>query len=69
MSRVTFVAKQGTPYEDGWPEKLVGDGFIDLRLVDVGNDDCATYEDNFHGGYEFFCRDDREWTAEVREDG
>jgi len=69
MSRVTFVAKSGTPYEDGWPERLVGDDFIDLRLEEVGNDDSAVYVDNFRERYEFFGRDDREWTAEVREDG
>lgn len=72
MSKVTFVPKPDTEYESGWPEKVVGDGFIDLKLVDTycgDGVDSAIYRDNFRDEYEFFDKNAGEWTVEVREDG
>jgi len=76
MSKVTFVPKPGTEYESGWPEKVIGDGFINLELWEINygeikdEDESAIYQDQFHDKYyEFFDKTAGEWTVEVREDG
>ncbi len=69
MSKITFVPKPGTRYESGWPDKVIGDGFIDLELKYSYADNSAIYRDNFGDEYEFFEKATGEWTVEVREDG
>lgn len=71
MGMVTFVPKEGTEYQQGWPEKVVGkyESFIDLDLDHVErDDDFAMYKDQFGDEYEFVGKDDEDWTVEVRED-
>lgn len=68
MALTTFVPKKGTDYSDGWPVHVVGDGFINLTLSHVHWPDSAMYTDQFREEYEFWGKDDGEWTVEVRED-
>jgi hypothetical protein len=69
VGRVTFVPKDNTEYTDGWPNMVIGDGFIDLKLKESDHRaDSAVYVDQFRDEYEFWCSSDGEWTVEVRED-
>lgn len=73
MSIVTFVPKDETDYFDGWPVNVVGDGFINLELIDWsiddGENDCAMYEDQFGDEYRFEGVLESSWDVDVREDG
>lgn len=70
MSFVTFEPKEETEYNDGWPEEVIGDGFINLSLEYSNDiDDFAVYSDQFGDEYEFFGKDEKSWSVNVREDG
>lgn len=68
MSLITFTPIPDCAQEDGWPEKVIGEGFINLTLFDSYGD-FAIYSDQFKDEYEFFDPKAGEWTVEVREDG
>lgn len=67
MAKITFYPKAGTTYTGRWPDKLLGDGFIDLKL-DISDSDSAIYVDSFREEYEIFNPYDGEWDIEIRED-
>lgn len=73
MSLVTFYPVPDCDQENGWPEKVIGDGFINLTLFDAYGDDgsgsSAIYSDQFKDEYEFVDPAAGEWTVDVREDG
>jgi hypothetical protein len=69
VSLVTFVPVSGCDIYAGWPEKVIGDGFIDLILKYSCSDDSAVYKDGFNDEYEFFGVENGKWTVEIREDG
>ncbi len=69
MWMVIFHPKKGTTYLAGWPEKVIGEDFIELELLYSYGDDTTIYRDQFKDEYEFIGQDAGEWTVEVREDG
>lgn len=70
MSFVTFEPKKDTEYNDGWPEEVIGDGFINLTLeYSDWENDFAVYSDQFGDEYEFSGKDEKCWSVDVREDG
>lgn len=71
MSLVHFIPREGTEYFEGWPCHVVGDGFINLELVEWAIDDAndsAIYEDQFGDEYQFEGVLESYWYVEVRED-
>lgn len=70
MSIIVFEPKPGTHIDErGWPNEVVGDGFIHMEFwAGRGPDKPAIYRDQFGEEYQMVHMPSGKFVADVRED-